>query len=266
MFRFLRKRRRKRLASIAFPPDWLNILIRNFPLYPRLPTADQQELQKHIQIFLSEKQLEGCGGLHITQEMKVTIAAQACLLLLHRETDYYPWVSSILVYPAAFVAPFEEHSGHWLVTEGEDVLDGEAWQEGTVVLSWKDARSGAADIDDGSNLVLHEFAHQLDMEDNADDGVPVLPRHSMYADWARIMGAEYERLQSDVDNDRTTVMDTYGASSPAEFFAVATESFFEKPVKLRKAHPQLYQLLMEFYQQDPALYFNENQVKTKKRT
>ena len=245
------------MSSMPFPREWLEILIRNFPLYIRLPEGDQAELQNHIRIFLAEKKFEGCGGLQITPEIKVTIAAQACLLLLHRKSDYYPGVSSILVYPKAYVAPVEEYTDKWLVTEGRETLEGESWETGAVVLSWKDVRFGAADVGDGRNLVLHEFAHQLDMEDNVADGAPVLPRRSMYVAWARVLGAEFERLQSDADYNRSTVMDKYGASNPAEFFAVATESFFETPGRLRKSHPQLYQQLMEFYQQDPDRIFTK---------
>lgn len=249
---------------MPFPLKWLTIIVKNFPLYSRLPADDQQELRKHIQIFLSEKEFEGCDDLQITQEIKVTIAAQACLLLLHRETDYYPRVSCILVYPTAYVAPVKKYSDPWLLTEGKEVRAGEAWQRGAVVLSWEDVRFGAADIEDGRNVVLHEFAHQLDMEDNAADGIPVLPRRSMYADWARVMSAEYERLRSDADYDRTTVMDEYGATNPAEFFAVATECFFVIPERLKIFHPELYEQLMEFYQQDPIQFFTGHQTKNKK--
>lgn len=251
MFPLFKKWRRRRLASMPFPSNWLGILARNFPLYARLPEHDQQELQKHIRVFLFEKSFEGCGGLEITEEIKVTIAAQACLLLLHRETDYYPGVSSILVYPTTYAAPVVEDTDGGIVTEGKEARAGEAWQHGVVVLSWEDVHFGAADIRDGKNIVLHEFAHQLDMEDNAADGAPILPRRSMYVAWARVLSAEYERLRSDAAEGRTTVMDKYGASNPAEFFAVATECFFERPEKLNESHPELYQQLKEFYQQDP---------------
>ncbi|MFH1998203.1 MAG: M90 family metallopeptidase, partial [Planctomycetota bacterium] len=141
----------------------MKILVDNVPLYARLPENDQLELQRHILVFLSEKQFEGCRGLEITDEIRVTIAAQACILLLHRDTDYYPQVSSILVYPTAFTVPVKEYSDSGIVSEGREDLEGEAWGDGLIVLSWEDVRFGAADIGDGRNLVLHEFAHQLDM-------------------------------------------------------------------------------------------------------
>ena len=156
MFGFLKRRRRERLRATPFPSAWLEILEKNFPLYRRLSAADQRELQGHIQVFLAEKQFEGCGGLEITDEIKVTIAAQACLLLLHRDTDYYPWVHSVLVYPSAYVGKTASELSSGLWTEGEQPRGGESWRHGPVVLTWDHVRSGAADIADGHNIVFHE--------------------------------------------------------------------------------------------------------------
>ena len=144
----------------------------------------------------------------------------------------------------------DDHS-KMVITEGEQERLGEAWNSGAVVLSWEDVRFGAADCCDGHNVVLHEFAHQLDMENNVADGAPLLPRRSMYVAWARVLGREYEELQRAVAKNHRTVMDEYGAIDPAEFFAVATETFFEKPAQLNARHPELYEQLREFYQQDP---------------
>jgi Mlc titration factor MtfA (ptsG expression regulator) len=251
----MKRRRRNRLREKPFPPEWLRIIERNFPLYERLPAADQRELLGDIQVFLAEKHFEGCGGLEITDEIRVTIAAQACLLLLHRETDDYPRLDSILVYPSAYVAASVERYPGGIVGEGLSARLGEAWATGAVVLSWDDVRRGAADIHDGHNVVLHEFAHQLDQESGAAEGLPVLERRSMYVAWARVLGAAYERLRSDVARGRPTVLDSYGAKNPAEFFAVATECFFEKPVQLARHHPALYAELREFYRQDPVTFF-----------
>lgn len=139
-----------------------------------------------------------------------------------------------------------------MVLEGEQVRLGEAWRDGAVVLSWDDVLAGAADIRDAQNVVLHEFAHQLDHEDGTGDGAPVLAKRSQYVAWARVLGAEFEQLRRDSQSGRKTVLDSYGATNPAEFFAVATECFFEKPVRLHRKHPELYEQLMEFYQQDPG--------------
>lgn len=250
MFGF-KRRRRDLLRATPLPMAWLKIIERNVPLYRCLPPADQRELQGHIQIFLAEKRFEGCGGLQITDEIRVTVAAQACVLLLHRDTDYYPTMISILVYPSAYIAHVSDSVGG-IVREGDSVRLGESWHHGAVVLSWDDVLRGATDIHDGHNVVLHEFAHQLDQEGGAAHGSPILPRRSMYVAWARVLGAEYVHLQQDAEHGRKTVLDTYGATNPAEFFAVATECFFEKSVQLKRKHPELYEELKLYYQQDPT--------------
>lgn len=252
MFGWFKNRRRKRLRSQPFPSTWLTIIKKNVPIYNRLPQADQEELQGHVQIFLDEKYFEGCGGLELTEEIKVTIAAQACLLLLHRETDYYPRLITILVYPHPYVAKSLEPIGGGVVQEGETVRLGEAWKSGVAVLSWDDVSRGASDLHDGHNVVLHEFAHLLDHEDGSADGAPILEHRSQYVTWARVLSDEYDQLRRDTELGRTDVLDEYGATNPAEFFAVATECFFEKPIQLRRKHPQLYEELQRYYRQDPA--------------
>jgi Mlc titration factor MtfA (ptsG expression regulator) len=254
MFQFLKKKRRKRLREAPFPSEWLRFVRRNVPLFSRLPDADRTELLGHTQVFLSEKHFEGCGGLVLTDEIKVTIAAQACILLLHRETDYYPLLSSILVYPGSYVARVTERLPGGVVEEGFDERIGETWSQGTVVLSWDDVRSGAAGMRDGSNVTLHEFAHQLDEESGDADGTPILENRGMYAEWNRVMSEAYEQLRRDSSARRRTVLDPYGASDPAEFFAVATECFFETPAELKAAHPALYHILHDYYRQDPIEY------------
>ena len=194
----------------------------------------------------------------VTEEMRVTIAAQACLLLLHRETDFYPTLRTVLVYPSAYVAPMTESVGKGVVREGVSVRLGESWQRGCVILSWDDVLRGGADIHDGQNVVLHEFAHQLDQEDGAAEGAPLLPNRSMYAAWAHILGEEYIQLQKDSACGRRNVLDRYGATNPAEFFAVATECFFEKADALRQKHPELYTELKLYYRQDPAEFHELN--------
>jgi len=248
----LKKWRRKRLANKQLPAKWLAIIERNVPCYRRLPAADKEELHRHILIFLDEKRFEGCGGLQINDEIKVTIAAQACILLLHRETDYYPGLSSILVYPQAYLAPKIEFLPGGAVMEGEDIRSGESWRHGSVVLSWDDVRHSAADIQNGHNVVLHEFAHQLDSSGGRRDSTPVLRSHSSYIAWARILQKDYHKLRQDVMCNRDTLLNNYGAANPAEFFAVATECFFGQPQELQELHPELYEELKSFYQQDPA--------------
>lgn len=243
------------LRKRKFPSQWLEIIERNVAIYHRLPAPDKKELLEHVQIFLAEKHFEGCAGLEITDEIRVTIAAQACMLLLHRKTDYYPMLVSILVYPNSYLALHHERDSIGVVTEELQQRLGESWSRGVVVLSWDDVRAGASDLQDGHNLVLHEFAHQLDSEDGTvADGTVVLPRRSMYVAWARILGQEYVRLRKEAAKGHSTLFDSYGANSPAEFFAVATELFFEKPAPFQKKHPELYKELKLYYQQDPASY------------
>lgn len=234
-----------------FPPDWTCIL-EEIPIFGRLPEVDRAELRGHIQAFLAEKRFEGCGGLEITDEIRVTIAAHASVLLLHRETDYYPQLESILVYPHAYEAPSEYHIGEYLVEEGTEVREGESWYRGSMVLSWDDVRRGAADLKDGENVVFHEFAHQLDDETGAADGTPVLENRAAWRRWVKVFQREFEALQDADDRGRRTLIDPYGAESPAEFFAVATECFFERGRDLQKRHPDLYEQLSGYYKQDPA--------------
>lgn len=254
MVHFGRRRRRSQLREQPFPPEWRRILERNFPLYAKLPPEDQEELRGDIQVFLAEKRFEGCGGLAVTDEIRVTIAAQACLLLLHRENDDYPRLDSILVYPSAYTARTLERLPGGAVQEGLSARLGESWSRGAVVLSWDDVRRGAADIHDGHNVVLHEFAHQLDQANGAAQGLPVLDQRSMYVAWARVLGAAFAELRDEIARGHPTLLDAYGATNPAEFFAVATECFFEKPQALKNRHPELYQELKEFYRQDPTAY------------
>ena len=259
MFGF-KKRRRNRIADQPFPDEWLSIIKRNVPFYRLLSAADQKELQRHILIFIAEKLFEGCGGLPITDEIKVTIAAQACILLLHRKTDYYPGLSSILVYPQSYVARSTEHFPGGVVTESSEIRLGESWHRGSVVLSWDDVRRSVADIHDGHNVVLHEFAHQIDSTFAKGDSTPVLKSTSTFIAWARILQKEYRKLRREVSLDSVTFLDKYGAVNPAEFFAVATEYFFVKPEQLQRLHPELYEELKRFYQQDPARWENRTEV------
>jgi MtfA peptidase len=252
VFGFFKRRRRERLRAAPFPDAWLEIIETNVPFYRHLPDADRRELQGLVQVFLAEKQFEGCGGLELTDEIKVTIAAQACRLLLHRETDIYPRLITILVYPSAYIAKSVEPIGGPVVLEGEQVRLGEAWKGGVVVVSWDEVRATALGSSSGRNLVLHEFAHLLDMEDGTADGTPILESRSRYRAWAQVLGEEYDRLRRHSALGRYTALDDYGATNPAEFFAVATECFFEKPGVLLKRHPELYDELKSFYRQDPA--------------
>ena len=258
IFGFLKRHRRQQLRAQPIPPAWRSILRRNLPVFSRLPPEDQTELLGHVQVFLAEKRFEGCGGLKLTDEIRVTIAAQACLLLLHRETDYYPELITILIYPSGYTAHGERHlEGPIWEEGGEGRLGHTARRLGVLVLAWDAAKRGAADPSDGQNVVVHEFAHQLDFENYETDGTPALATRPEYLAWARVMSREFEALRSAEEAGTPTVLDTYGAKNPAEFFAVATEAFFERPRALRARHPKLYAELSHFFRQDPTCYSAE---------
>ncbi len=255
MFGLFPHHHRDDLRATPLPEAWIAILARNVPLYDRLPADDKAELHGHIQVFLAEKTFEGCGGLAMTDEIRVTIAGQACLLLLHRETDYFAKLISILVYPSTDIAPDAQLIGGRVVLAGEHSWFGEPRAAGVVALSWDDVQRGAYDPRDGHNVVFHDFARQLDLEDGAADGAPLLKNHGRYAAWSRILGHDFDQLRDDQKAGRKTVLDAYGATNPAEFFAVASECFFEKPAKLKKKHPELYDQLRAYYHLDPEATF-----------
>jgi Mlc titration factor MtfA (ptsG expression regulator) len=237
-----------------FPDAWRATLERTVPLYRRLSEPERERLHRHIQVFLEEKRFEGCGGLQLTDEIRLTIAAQACLLLLNlEESDYYSRLRSILVYPSTVRPVYAEGrtSGGTVPAEEQPIL-GQSWEQGAVILSWDSVRGSALAADDGRNVVFHEFAHQLDQEDGEADGTPYLEGASALRTWGEIMQRHYSALREAVEQGRATLLDEYGATNPAEFFAVATEFFFEKPVKLKRRHPDLYEELSGYYRQDPA--------------
>lgn len=250
-----KSRRRARLRSQPVPPRWRTILQHNLPIFSRLSPADQAELLGHTQVFLAEKHFEGAGGLELTEEIRVTIAGQACLLLLHRDTDYYPELISIIVYPSGYTAREDRHIGGGIWEEGDEDRLGHTGQRlSALVLAWDAVRHGAAAPTDGENLVLHEFAHQLDFENKSSDGTPALDTRADYLAWGRVMSAEFNALRRASDAGEATLLDDYGATNPAEFFAVITEAFFERPRALQKKHPRMYEQLQRFYKQDPTTY------------
>lgn len=245
-----RSKRRALRMSESVPDQWKALIEKNIPIYKRLPDELKTQLHGLVNVFLDEKAFVGCGELEITDEIKVTIAAQACMLLLNRKTTFYPKLKTIYVYPHTYVAKGLMNDGG-LIVEGKSVRLGESWQNGPVVLTWDSVTGGARNIQDGRNVVFHEFAHQLDQEDGDADGAPILDHRSDYRGWAQVLGAEYERLCSKTKGRRRSVLNKYGATNPAEFFAVATEAFFEKPRQMHKRSPDLYEELKHYYKLDP---------------
>lgn len=245
------ERRRRRIRSRPFPAEWRAILQRRVPYFRLLPVDLQLQLKKHIQVFVAEKAFIGCRGLEVTDEVRITIAAQACLLLLNGKATYYPRLQQILVYPAAFMVHRVQTDGAGLSQEQPQVLLGESWVQGQVILSWEDSLEGAAVVDDGRNVVIHEFAHQLDQEKGHANGAPPLAGRQRRARWARVLNEAFEQLQQQVRAGEASLLSPYGATDPAEFFAVASEVFFEQPQQLAQEHAALFDELSTLYRINP---------------
>jgi Mlc titration factor MtfA (ptsG expression regulator) len=236
------------------PASWMAILDAHVPAFARLPDPDRHTLLQLMQEFLRDKHFEGAGGLVVTEEMQITIAAQACLLILHLDGPVYPDCRTILVYPSTFMPRrVDPYRANMIVPQPITAELGEtATRSGVVVLAWDAVVGGARDPDVGSNVTLHEFAHQLDMEDGGAEGVPILEPPSSLRTWATVLSRRFEELRQDVDAGRESVLSAYAATNKAEFFAVATERFFERPADLLRDYPDLYEELRKFYRQDPA--------------
>jgi MtfA peptidase len=268
------RKRRQQQGARPFPTAWRRLLQRQFPLYQRLPHPLQRRLQAMVQVFVAEKPVIGCQGLHVTDDMRVLIAAQACLLVLELHSrgsassphqppvpEPYPELREILLYPTAFVVQAQQHQPGGVIRQGREARLGESWQEGRVVLSWSDSQRGAAggewarhpSTEAASNVVMHEFAHQLDQETGAANGAPALGR-TQSATWVQVFQRAYDELRWLTDAGEATLIDPYGATAPEEFFAVATETFFMQPRALASQHPELYGQLQQFFRLDPQAW------------
>ena len=255
MMGWLRRRRRRRLGARPLPPAWRGFLAANFAQYEWLAAEDRARLDAHTQILVAEKNWEGCNGLAMSEEIKVTIAAQAGLLAIGLHEEYFESIYSVLVYPSSYVAKQTEMQPGGVVIESDSPRLGEASSVGAIVLSWPDVLRSGRVPDDGVNVVFHEFAHALDLQGHGFDGAPLLESRAQYQTWSQIMTAEYHRLILRTQHGRPTLLDPYGTVSEAEFFAVVTESFFEQPLAMREEHPQLYDLFRNFFHQNPAERF-----------
>ena len=245
-----KERRRRRVRERPFPTAWRSVLEGSVPLYRRLPPEDRDELHGHVQVLLAEKRFEGTAGLEVTDRMRLIVAAQAAILLLHRPTDYFPKLVSVLLYPGEYSVREEIEADDGLVDEIDEARVGESWQTGTLILSWEEVeRDLASDL---QNVVLHEFAHQLDAESGETNGAPILADRELRQRWADVMSEAFERLTEAVERNEETLLDPYGAEDPAEFFAVATEAFFLLPAELEKDEPELYAVFRDSFRQDPA--------------
>jgi MtfA peptidase len=249
--RYYRKWNYAKLRSQPLSPDALDMLEKHVSLYRRMPVELQMELQGYINIFMDEKAFIGCNDFEVTDEVRLVIAANACILLLGRDAEGFRGFKTVLVYPDSYVATMVSYEGG-LETISHSARAGESWFRGPVVLSWGDALRGSLNPKDGHNVVLHEFAHKLDEENNVVDGLPILREAHHYQEWAEVLTREFEELRNRVERRKNKVIDDYGASAPEEFFAVATESFFERGQRMRKYLPDLYAQFQQFYGVDPA--------------
>lgn len=255
VFSIIKKsQRRKKLQNTPIPEKWKSIIEMNMPLYKKLPQNLKDELHWRTMVFIEEKEWEGCGGLEVTEEMQVTIAAQAVMLLLNKSIDIYPKLRNILIYPSTYVAT-QATLSEATKTEPDTPVAGQSWSDGTVILAWNHVLGGGRNDKDGHNVVFHEFAHQLDQADGYADGLPILQTKEQYKPWISIVGDEFASFVEKVHRGRRDTIDDYGATNAAEFFAVVTETFFEKPNQLYKTHKELFEEFKEYYKMDPREWF-----------
>ncbi|MDG2169286.1 MAG: zinc-dependent peptidase [Opitutales bacterium] len=241
----------------VFKDEWISSLQHNLPLYAKLPPELQLSLLEKIGQFVSTTYFEGCGDLELTDEMIISVAGQACILILKHDGPPYPNLKTVLLYPSTFQSVVRERDPMGVVTEREVRRLGESWSNGTVILAWDSVQRGARNIQDGHNVTMHEFAHQLDQEDGNTDGVPFLESREAYRTWGAVLGDGYSKLVDRTERRKKTVLDKYGATNLAEYFAVATEAFFEKPRQMQRKRADLYEELKDYYQLDPVEWFSK---------
>lgn len=250
--------RRQWIRSRPFPDEWLQILQTRVPIYSYLSESKQKKLRDRIKVFMNEKIFEGCGGLNLTTEMRVVISAYACMLILEESSAHYPSLKSILVYPEDYMAPVYEVDSGGVVTEGWESRSGESWNPGNIVLSWADIRSDLQDSQGGNNLIYHEFAHQLDYQYGLSAGIEHDGQTEQEDEWTIELARAYRGLRQKAQRGQQDLLDLYGATNPAECFAVVTECFLQQPHALRRAYSVLYRHLVEFYGFDPSSFIPQS--------
>ena len=255
MFHWLRDHRREKILQEPFPVQWQEILEEQVRHYSFLNLVEKERLQQLIQVFLGEKKFEGCNGLEIIDEIRVVIAAEACMLILGLPHDLYPGLITLLVYPSTVVVPPSKmgvFTQNPFIERSKTAIYGQAFHRGPVILVWDEVKRGARHPESGHNVVYHEFAHLLDMESGSANGTPRLHSRDQYRTWAKVFTEGFLLLRRKSDKGEKTFLDSYGALNEAEFFAVATEYFFDRPMQMEKKRKALYDVLAGFYQQDTA--------------
>ncbi|HEX6704605.1 MAG TPA: M90 family metallopeptidase [Albitalea sp.] len=234
-------------------PDALwELTLARYPFLGRRSADDRAALRDLATLFLAQKEFTGAQGLAISDEIAVAIAAQACLPVLRLGLGAYAGFVGIVVHPDEVVARREVTDDDGVVHHYDETLSGEAMEGGPVMLSWRDVEAAGESAEWGYNVVVHEFAHVLDMADGVPDGVPLLPDRAAREAWCKVIDAQFDAFCAHVDGGVDTLLDPYGAESVDEFFAVASEVFFVAPEDLKLEHPELYALLQSYYRQDPA--------------
>ncbi|NOE32530.1 MULTISPECIES: zinc-dependent peptidase [unclassified Ruegeria] len=241
---------RRALLAAPLTDQERHLIDAQVPILRKLPQGLRAKLEGKINLFLDQVEFIGCDGLDVTKDMQMSIAAQACLLVVNTEL-WYDNLTTILIYPSAFKSRQSRHSGY-VVTEKEIVRTGESWNRGPVILSWAHSRRGAMNDHDGQNVVFHEFAHQIDDLTGSANGVPVLSANQSFSEWEAAFLAAYDAHVQAVEMGRATVIDPYGAEGHEEFFAVSVEVFFERPRALRNSDPEVYEQLSKLFHLDPV--------------
>ena len=227
------------------------------PLTDRLPAQYRLAFEGKMALFLHQVTFIGCNGLEVTEEMALSIAAQACLLVVNSDT-WYDHLTTVLIYPSAFKSRGKRFN-KGVVTERDEIRLGESWSRGPVILSWAHSTQGAANAGDGHNVVLHEFAHQIDDLSGHTDGAPLMNKGQSFGEWSDVFIDAFARHREHVEAGRKTVIDPYGAEGPEEYFAVAVEVFFEKAPQLKREEPEVYAQLAQLLQIDPATWSEPNE-------
>jgi len=258
MFQSFFKRLRALFQSspkrVPFKPEWESYLVENLPIYSKLPDQHKASLRNQVSEFIPRVYWEGVNGLELTEEMIVSVASQACLLTLNMRGNPYARLKTVILFPKVFNHEGTSVDAGGTYTESRHRVAGLSYERGTVSLAWSQTEYGARFMNDGVNVVFHEFAHQLDQADGYANGAPILRRPEHYKEWCSVMEKAYAKLVDASERGKVSLLDHYGATNPAEFFAVATETFFEKPRKMYKRFPDLYEIMEQYYQLDPKAW------------